>query len=69
MMGCTQGPKRSDHELWFIDPDDVTLYRAIGNDQEEVIPIGGNGVVEGFLCISEREFEKFIDDVLDKRGN
>lgn len=51
--------------MWFIDPDEVTLYRYVDEKFEQVIPIDSNPAVKKFLCISEREYEALVEKVVE----
>lgn len=68
MLGCSHASVRSESELWLIDPHEVTLYRYIEKNLEEVIPIEGNSAVKRFMCISEQEYEKLVREIVEKRG-
>lgn len=65
-MGCSNGQGKKEIEIWFIDPDDATLYRTISDDEEMALPILGNPAVKKFMCITEKEFDRIIEDRLEK---
>lgn len=68
ILGCSHASVKTGSEIWLIDPYEVTLYRYIEGNREEVIPIEGNNAVKKFMCISEQEYEKLVRELVEKRG-
>jgi len=65
-MACTHSPQRKEIEVWLIDEEDLTLYRQIAGDKEEIIPIANNRSMQQFLCVSEDELYELVEDSIER---
>ncbi len=66
MTGCTSATVKSRNEVWLIDYDDLVLYRVISDQREQAIPIFGNPVMKDFVCVSSREFDELVKEIVNK---
>ena len=63
-LACSHAKEKSASEVWLIDSKDVSLYRYVGHDEEEVIPIKDNVDAELFMCVSKDEYDILLDKIL-----
>jgi hypothetical protein len=65
MMGCTSVKEKRDREIWLIDNESMVLYRVADNDWEYAIPLNHPSSKQ-FMCISRKEFDRVIEDMVKK---
>lgn len=64
MTRCTHVPEKktkSDREIWFINNEDLVLYRVINDYEETVIPLRSKSATK-FICVDKKEFDRMVDD-------
>lgn len=64
-MGCLHVQEKNDREIWLIDNEKLVLYRVISDEMETAIPLK-HPTAKEFMCISKREFNRVIDDMVKK---
>lgn len=64
-MGCSSVPEKKNREIWLIDNVNLVLYRVADKDWEYAIPLSHKSATE-FMCISKREFDRVIEDMVKK---
>lgn len=65
ILGCSHASVKRDNEIWFIDAHELTLYRVVENDTEQIIPIPKNPDMQKFMCISSEEADEIIKSVVE----
>lgn len=63
MTGCGHVKPKREIEIWFIDSEELILYRQIQGLHEQVIPLKSKSM-ERFMCIDKKEAQKLIGDIL-----
>jgi hypothetical protein len=65
MMGCSSVSAKNKREIWLIDNEALVLYRVIDDENEVAIPLSHKTASE-FMCISRREFDNVVEDLVKK---
>lgn len=58
-------PEKKHREIWLIDPEDLVLYRVVNDREEMAIPLS-HATAKEFMCISQREFDRVIEDMVKR---
>ena len=66
ILGCAHVNGKNATEIWLIDSKEMLLYRHVGRDTEEVLPIQGNPAMSKFMCVSEEDFSELVTKVMEK---
>lgn len=61
IVACSVAKPKKETKIWFIDKDELVLYRYINDGDEEYIPIKGNIEVENFFCTS---IDNYVETIL-----
>jgi len=64
-VACSHAKEKSAVEIWLINPTEDALYRYIGHDEEEVIPIKDNPEASLFMCVSSDEYDILTGKILE----
>ena len=62
IVACGHKKPKSDVEAWLIDENEVTLYRKLDGDLEQVIPIPKNKDVSKFMCFSMESLQSYLEE-------
>lgn len=66
-QACTSVPVKvkPKNEIWYIDAEDLVLFRVISETKEQAVPIKNNPAMKKMMCIHEDEFESTVQGVFD----
>ena len=65
ILGCSSVPAKKNREIWLIDNKSLVLYRVLDENSEVAIPLSHKTATD-FMCISKKEFDRVIEDMVNK---
>lgn len=66
MKGCAHELPKREIEVWFIDNEELLLYRYIKGGQEQVIPLKSKSM-DRFMCVDKKKAELLIGDIIKEK--
>lgn len=66
-MGCAHERRKTEIEIWLIDPQDLVLFRELKDEKEQIIPIQDNPDMDKFIVIDKRFYLEYIFDEIEGR--
>lgn len=65
-ISCALGPVKREVEIWLIDEEELSLYRQLHDNKEQVIEIKHNRDMHDFMCIDKREYKGLYQSLIEK---